>query len=142
MFIARVKAVRRSVREFLNLRFANPKRASAFLLMSVLWWHCDYDKWSATATPPRKMQSCRASLFAMLDALPLAGITSLIGMCWHVVLLDLVDPASLVSTPDHGRRQKSKHPCHSCVVGASFEGAVAIVLLLSAGGPQIVAGHG
>ena len=131
MFIARVSRGR-SVREFLTCVLLIPS------LVCVLWMsvfggmaidQVISDGYTAAqeAELPRK-------LFAMLDALPLAGITSLIGIVLVIVFfVTSSDSGSLViDTITAGGKVDA--PAPQRVFWCIFEGAVAIVLLLSAGG--------
>ena len=131
MFIARVSRGR-SVREFLTCVLLIPS------LVCVLWMSVfggmaidqvisDGDTAAQEAELPRQ-------LFAMLDALPLAGITSLIGIVLVIVFfVTSSDSGSLViDTITAGGKVDA--PAPQRVFWCIFEGAVAIVLLLSAGG--------
>ena len=75
-------------------------------------------------------------LFKMLDALPLAGITSFLGIILVIVFfVTSSDSGSLViDTITAGGKVDA--PVPQRVFWCVFEGAVAIVLLLSAGGLQ------
>ncbi|SFS43260.1 betaine/carnitine transporter, BCCT family [Sulfitobacter marinus] len=131
MFIARVSRGR-SVREFVTCVLLIPS------LVCVLWMsvfggvaiqQVVQDGYTAAqeAELPRQ-------LFAMLDALPLAGITSMIGIILVMVFfVTSSDSGSLViDTITAGG--KIDAPVPQRVFWCVFEGAVAIVLLLSVGG--------
>ena len=131
MFIARVSRGR-TVREFLTCVLLIPS------LVCVLWMsvfggiaiqQVVQDGYTAAqeAELPRQ-------LFAMLDALPLAGITSMIGIILVIVFfVTSSDSGSLViDTITAGGKVDA--PVPQRVFWCVFEGAVAIVLLLSVGG--------
>ena len=131
MFIARVSRGR-SVREFVICVLLIPS------LVCVLWMsvfggvaiqQVVQDGYTAAqeAELPRQ-------LFKMLDQLPLAGITSLIGIVLVIVFfVTSSDSGSLViDTITAGGKVDA--PLPQRVFWCIFEGAVAIVLLLSAGG--------
>lgn len=131
MFIARVSRGR-TVREFVICVLLIPS------LVCVLWMsvfggvaiqQVVQDSYTAAqqAELPRQ-------LFAMLKALPLAGITSLIGIVLVIVFfVTSSDSGSLViDTITAGGKVDA--PVPQRVFWCIFEGAVAIVLLLSAGG--------
>ncbi|MGR3564247.1 MAG: BCCT family transporter [Heliomarina sp.] len=131
MFIARVSRGR-SVREFVICVLLIPS------LVCVLWMsvfggvaiqQVVQDGYTAAqdAELPRQ-------LFKMLDQLPLAGITSLIGIVLVIVFfVTSSDSGSLViDTITAGGKVDA--PVPQRVFWCIFEGAVAIVLLLSAGG--------
>lgn len=131
MFIARVSRGR-SVREFVTCVLLIPS------LVCVLWMsvfggvaiqQVVQDGYTAAqeAELPRQ-------LFAMLDALPLAGITSMIGIILVIVFfVTSSDSGSLViDTITAGGKVDA--PVPQRVFWCVFEGAVAIVLLLSVGG--------
>ncbi|OUS23126.1 BCCT transporter [Litorivita pollutaquae] len=131
MFIARVSRGR-TVREFVICVLLIPS------LVCVLWMsvfggvaiqQVVQDGYTAAqqAELPRQ-------LFAMLKALPLAGITSLIGIVLVIVFfVTSSDSGSLViDTITAGGKVDA--PVPQRVFWCIFEGAVAIVLLLSAGG--------
>ncbi len=131
MFIARVSRGR-TVREFVTCVLLIPS------LVCVLWMsvfggvamqQVVQDGYTAAqdAELPRQ-------LFVMLDALPLAGITSLIGIVLVIVFfVTSSDSGSLViDTITAGGKVDA--PVPQRVFWCIFEGAVAIVLLLSAGG--------
>ena len=131
MFIARVSRGR-TVREFLICVLLIPS------LVCVLWMsvfggvaiqQVVQDGYTAAqdAELPRQ-------LFAMLDALPLAAITSVIGIVLVIVFfVTSSDSGSLViDTITAGGKVDA--PVPQRVFWCVFEGAVAIVLLLSVGG--------
>ncbi|EEB85546.1 choline/carnitine/betaine transport [Roseobacter sp. GAI101] len=131
MFIARVSRGR-TVREFITCVLLIPS------LVCVLWMsvfggvaiqQVVQDGYTAAqeAELPRQ-------LFAMLNGLPLAGITSLIGIVLVIVFfVTSSDSGSLViDTITAGGKVDA--PAPQRVFWCVFEGAVAIVLLLSAGG--------
>lgn len=131
MFIARVSRGR-TVREFLTCVLVIPS------LVCVLWMsvfggvaiqQVVQDGYTAAqdAELPRQ-------LFVMLNALPLAGITSVIGIVLVIVFfVTSSDSGSLViDTITAGGKVDA--PVPQRVFWCIFEGAVAIVLLLSAGG--------
>jgi BCCT family betaine/carnitine transporter len=131
MFIARVSRGR-TVREFITCVLLIPS------LVCVLWMsvfggvaiqQVVQDGYTAAqdAELPRQ-------LFVMLDALPLSGITSLIGIVLVIVFfVTSSDSGSLViDTITSGG--KIDAPLPQRVFWCVFEGLVAIVLLLSVGG--------
>ncbi|MFT7147406.1 MAG: BCCT family betaine/carnitine transporter [Yoonia sp.] len=131
MFIARVSRGR-TVREFITCVLLIPS------LVCVLWMsvfggvaiqQVVQDGYTAAqdAELPRQ-------LFVMLNALPLAGVTSLIGIVLVIVFfVTSSDSGSLViDTITAGGKVDA--PVPQRVFWCVFEGAVAIVLLLSAGG--------
>ena len=133
MFIARVSRGR-TVREFITCVLLIPS------LVCVLWMsvfggtaiqQVVQDGYAAAqdAELPRQ-------LFLMLEALPLAGITSVIGIVLVIVFfVTSSDSGSLViDTITAGGKVDA--PVPQRVFWCVFEGAVAIVLLLSAGGLQ------
>ena len=131
MFIARVSRGR-SVREFVICVLLIPS------LVCVLWMsvfggvaiqQVVQDGYTAAQDADLPVQ-----LFKMLDALPLAGITSLIGIVLVIVFfVTSSDSGSLViDTITAGGKVDA--PVPQRVFWCIFEGAVAIVLLLSAGG--------
>ncbi|TMM54683.1 BCCT family transporter [Sulfitobacter sabulilitoris] len=131
MFIARVSRGR-TVREFVVCVLLIPS------LVCVLWMsvfggvaiqQVVMDGYTAAQDAPLELK-----LFKMLDALPLAGITSLIGIILVVVFfVTSSDSGSLViDTITAGG--KIDAPVPQRVFWCIFEGAVAIVLLLSVGG--------
>ncbi|MBR9821863.1 MAG: BCCT family transporter [Rhodobacteraceae bacterium] len=131
MFIARVSRGR-SVREFLICVLLIPS------LVCVLWMsvfggvaiqQVVQDGYTAAQDAELPIQ-----LFKMLDALPLTGITSLIGIVLVIVFfVTSSDSGSLViDTITAGGKVDA--PVPQRVFWCIFEGAVAIVLLLSAGG--------
>ncbi|MCV6824523.1 MULTISPECIES: BCCT family transporter [Halocynthiibacter] len=133
MFIARVSRGR-TVREFVICVLLIPS------LVCVLWmtvfggtalYQVVNDGYTTAQEAPLELK-----LFKMLDVLPLAGITSLIGIVLVVVFfVTSSDSGSLViDTITAGGKIDAPVPQRAfwCV----FEGAVAIVLLLSVGGLQ------
>lgn len=131
MFIARVSRGR-TVREFVICVLLIPS------LVCVLWMsvfggtainQVIQDGYTAAKDAPLELQ-----LFKMLDALPLAQITSFIGIVLVIVFfVTSSDSGSLViDTITAGG--KIDAPVPQRVFWCVFEGAVAIVLLLSAGG--------
>ena len=131
MFIARVSRGR-SVREFVICVLLIPS------LVCVLWMsvfggvaiqQVVQDGYTVAQEAPLELK-----LFKMLDALPLAGITSLIGIILVIVFfVTSSDSGSLViDTITAGGKVDA--PVPQRVFWCIFEGAVAIVLLLSAGG--------
>ena len=133
MFIARVSRGR-SVREFITCVLLIPS------LVCVLWMSVfggvaiqqviqDGYTTAQDAELPRQ-------LFAMLDQLPLAGITSAIGIVLVIVFfVTSSDSGSLViDTITAGGKVDA--PVPQRVFWCIFEGAVAMVLLLSIGGLQ------
>lgn len=133
MFIARVSRGR-TVREFLICVLLIPS------LVCVLWMsvfggvaiqQVVQDGYTAALEAPLELK-----LFKMLDALPLASITSFIGIILVIVFfVTSSDSGSLViDTITAGGKVDA--PVPQRVFWCIFEGAVAIVLLLSAGGLQ------
>jgi len=133
MFIARVSRGR-SVREFVICVLLIPS------LVCVLWMsvfggvaiqQVVQDGYTAA-----QEASLELKLFKMLDVLPLTGITSLIGIILVIVFfVTSSDSGSLViDTITAGGKVDA--PAPQRVFWCIFEGAVAIVLLLSAGGLQ------
>ncbi|MBY5970797.1 BCCT family transporter [Ferrimonas balearica] len=131
MFIARVSRGR-SVREFIICVLLIPS------LVCVLWMsvfggvaieQVVREGYTAAQDADLPIQ-----LFKMLDNLPLAGITSLIGIVLVIVFfVTSSDSGSLViDTITAGGKVDA--PVPQRVFWCLFEGAVAIVLLLSAGG--------
>ena len=131
MFIARVSRGR-SVREFLTCVLLIPSLVCV-LWMSVFGGMAIDQVISHGYTAAQEAELPR-QLFAMLDALPLAGITSLIGIVLVIVFfVTSSDSGSLViDTITAGGKVDA--PAPQRVFWCIFEGAVAIVLLLSAGG--------
>ena len=131
MFIARVSRGR-SVREFLTCVLLIPS------LVCVLWMSVfggmAIDQVISDGYTAAQEAELPRQLFAMLDALPLAGITSLIGIVLVIVFfVTSSDSGSLViDTITAGGKVDA--PAPQRVFWCIFEGAVAIVLLLSAGG--------
>ncbi len=133
MFIARVSRGR-TVREFVVCVLLIPS------LVCVLWMavfggvavhQVIADGYTAAQDAPLELQ-----LFKMLDALPLSSITSFIGIVLVIVFfVTSSDSGSLViDTITAGGKVDA--PVPQRVFWCVFEGAVAIVLLLSAGGLQ------
>ena len=133
MFIARVSRGR-TVREFLICVLLIPS------LVCVLWMsvfggvavmQVVQDGYTVAQDAALELQ-----LFKMLDALPLAQITSFIGILLVIVFfVTSSDSGSLViDTITAGG--KIDAPVPQRVFWCIFEGAVAIVLLLSSGGLQ------
>ncbi len=131
MFIARVSRGR-SVREFVTCVLLIPS------LVCVLWMsvfggtaiqQVVQDGYTAAQDAELPLQ-----LFKMLDALPLASITSMIGIVLVIVFfVTSSDSGSLViDTITAGGKVDA--PVPQRVFWCVFEGAVAIVLLLSANG--------
>jgi BCCT family betaine/carnitine transporter len=131
MFIARVSRGR-TVREFVICVLLIPS------LVCVLWMSVFggvaiqqvlQDGYTAAQEAPLELK-----LFKMLDALPLASITSFIGIILVIVFfVTSSDSGSLViDTITAGGKVDA--PVPQRVFWCIFEGAVAIVLLLSAGG--------
>jgi len=131
MFIARVSRGR-TVREFLICVLLIPS------LVCVLWMSVFggtaiqqfvQDGYTAVVGAPLELK-----LFEMLAALPLASITSLVGIILVIVFfVTSSDSGSLViDTITAGGKVDAPMPQR--VFWCTFEGAVAIVLLLSAGG--------
>lgn len=133
MFIARVSRGR-TVREFIICVLLIPS------LVCVLWMsvfggvaiqQVVQDGYTAAQDVPLELK-----LFKMLDGLPLASITSFIGIILVIVFfVTSSDSGSLViDTITAGGKVDA--PVPQRVFWCIFEGAVAIVLLLSAGGLQ------
>ncbi|WP_188481880.1 BCCT family transporter [Marivita lacus] len=133
MFIARVSRGR-TVREFITCVLLIPS------MVCVLWMsvfggvaiqQVVLDGYTAAQDAPLELQ-----LFKMLDGLPLASITSFIGIVLVIVFfVTSSDSGSLViDTITAGGKVDA--PVPQRVFWCIFEGAVAIVLLLSAGGLQ------
>ncbi len=131
MFIARVSRGR-TVREFIICVLLIPS------LVCVLWMtvfggtaiqQVVQDGYTAAQDAELSLQ-----LFKMLDVLPLAGITSLVGIILVIVFfVTSSDSGSLViDTITAGGKVDA--PVSQRVFWCIFEGAVAMVLLLSAGG--------
>ena len=131
MFIARVSRGR-TVREFVICVLLIPS------LVCVLWMSVfggvAIHQVLADGYTAAQEASLELKLFKMLDALPLAGITSVIGIVLVVVFfVTSSDSGSLViDTITAGGKVDA--PVPQRVFWCIFEGAVAIVLLLSAGG--------
>ncbi|MGR3364502.1 MAG: BCCT family transporter [Maritimibacter harenae] len=131
MFIARVSRGR-TVREFMISVLLIPS------LVCVLWMAV----FGGTAIQQvvqdgytvAQDAALELKLFKMLDVLPLAGLTSLVGIILVIVFfVTSSDSGSLViDTITAGGKVDA--PVPQRVFWAIFEGAVAIVLLLSAGG--------
>ncbi|PJE29328.1 Glycine betaine transporter OpuD [Pseudooceanicola marinus] len=131
MFIARVSRGR-SVREFIICVLLIPS------LVCVLWMSVfggvAIEQVVREGYTAAQEADLPIQLFKMLDALPLAGITSLIGIVLVIVFfVTSSDSGSLViDTITAGGKVDA--PVPQRVFWCLFEGAVAIVLLLSAGG--------
>lgn len=131
MFIARVSRGR-TVREFVICVLLIPS------LVCVLWMSVfggvAIHQVLADGYTAAQEASLELKLFKMLDVLPLAGITSLIGIVLVIVFfVTSSDSGSLViDTITAGGKVDA--PVPQRVFWCIFEGAVAIVLLLSAGG--------
>ncbi len=130
MFIARVSRGR-TVREFLISVLLIPS------LVCVLWMSvfggAALQQVVADAYTAAQEADLPLQLFKMLDALPLAGLTSIIGIVLVVVFfVTSSDSGSLViDTITSGGKVDA--PAAQRVFWACFEGAVAIVLLLGGG---------
>jgi len=133
MFIARVSRGR-TVREFVVCVLLIPSLVCV-LWMSVFGGTALYQVINDGYTVAQDA-SLELKLFKMLDALPLSAITSLVGIVLVVVFfVTSSDSGSLViDTITAGGKVDAPVPQRAfwCI----FEGAVAIVLLLSAGGLQ------
>ncbi|KUP92090.1 BCCT family transporter [Tritonibacter horizontis] len=131
MFIARVSRGR-TVREFIICVLLIPSMVCV-LWMSVFGGTAIYQVVSDGYTVAQEA-ALELQLFKMLDVLPLAGITSLVGIVLVIVFfVTSSDSGSLViDTITAGGKVDAPVPQRAfwCI----FEGAVAIVLLLSAGG--------
>ncbi len=133
MFIARVSRGR-SVREFVICVLLIPSMVCV-LWMSVFGGVAIQQVVQDGYTAAQEA-SLELKLFKMLDVLPLTGITSLIGIILVIVFfVTSSDSGSLViDTITAGGKVDA--PAPQRVFWCIFEGAVAIVLLLSAGGLQ------
>lgn len=133
MFIARVSRGR-TVREFVICVLLIPSLVCV-MWMSVFGGTALHQVISEGYTVAQEA-ALELKLFKMLDVLPLAGITSLVGIILVVVFfVTSSDSGSLViDTITAGGKVDAPVPQRAfwCI----FEGAVAIVLLLSAGGLQ------
>ena len=133
MFIARVSRGR-TVREFIICVLLIPSMVCV-LWMSVFGGTAIHQVLSDGYTVAQDA-ALELKLFKMLDVMPLAGITSLVGIVLVIVFfVTSSDSGSLViDTITAGGKVDAPVPQRAfwCV----FEGAVAIVLLLSAGGLQ------
>ncbi|RVV98654.1 BCCT family transporter [Mesobaculum littorinae] len=131
MFIARVSRGR-TVREFIICVLLIPSLVCVFW-MSVFGGTAIHQVLSDGYTAAQEAD-LPIQLFRMLDALPLASITSLIGIVLVIVFfVTSSDSGSLViDTITAGGKVDA--PVPQRVFWCVFEGAVAIVLLLSAGG--------
>jgi len=131
MFIARVSRGR-TVREFVICVLLIPSLVCV-LWMSVFGGVAIHQVLSDGYTAAQEA-ALELKLFKMLDVLPLAGITSLIGIVLVIVFfVTSSDSGSLViDTITAGGKVDA--PVPQRVFWCIFEGAVAIVLLLSAGG--------
>lgn len=133
MFIARVSRGR-TVREFIICVLLIPSLVCV-LWMSVFGGTAVYQVVNDGYTAAQDA-SLELKLFKMLDVLPLASITSFIGIVLVIVFfVTSSDSGSLViDTITAGGKVDA--PVPQRVFWCVFEGAVAIVLLLSAGGLQ------
>ncbi|MCG7624550.1 MULTISPECIES: BCCT family transporter [unclassified Epibacterium] len=133
MFIARVSRGR-TVREFITCVLLIPSLVCV-LWMSVFGGTAMFQVISDGYTAAQEAD-LPVKLFKMLDVMPLAGITSLVGIVLVIVFfVTSSDSGSLViDTITAGGKVDAPVPQRAfwCI----FEGAVAIVLLLSAGGLQ------
>ena len=133
MFIARVSRGR-TVREFIICVLLIPSMVCV-LWMSVFGGTAIYQVITDGYTVAQEA-TLELKLFKMLDVMPLAGITSLVGIVLVIVFfVTSSDSGSLViDTITAGGKVDAPVPQRAfwCI----FEGAVAIVLLLSAGGLQ------
>ena len=133
MFIARVSRGR-TVREFIICVLLIPSMVCV-LWMSVFGGTAIYQVITDGYTVAQEA-TLELKLFKMLDVMPLAGITSLVGIALVIVFfVTSSDSGSLViDTITAGGKVDAPVPQRAfwCI----FEGAVAIVLLLSAGGLQ------
>ncbi|KJZ23953.1 BCCT family transporter [Tritonibacter mobilis] len=133
MFIARVSRGR-TVREFMICVLLIPSMVCV-LWMSVFGGTAIYQVIADGYTAAQGAE-LPVKLFKMLDVMPLAGITSLVGIVLVIVFfVTSSDSGSLViDTITAGGKVDAPVPQRAfwCI----FEGAVAIVLLLSAGGLQ------
>jgi len=131
MFIARVSRGR-TVREFIICVLLIPS------LVCVLWMSVfggvAIHQVLADGYTAAQEAALELKLFKMLDVMPLAGLTSLIGIILVIVFfVTSSDSGSLViDTITAGGKVDA--PVPQRVFWCVFEGAVAIVLLLSAGG--------
>ncbi|AJE49132.1 BCCT family transporter [Celeribacter indicus] len=131
MFIARVSRGR-TVREFIISVLLIPS------LVCVIWMSIfggeaisQVVREGYTAVQEAELP---LQLFAMLDALPLAGITSLIGIVLVVVFFVTSSDSGSLVIDTIAAGGKVDAPMPQRVFWCVFEGVVAIVLLLSAGG--------
>ena len=133
MFIARVSRGR-TVREFITCVLLIPSMVCV-LWMSVFGGTAIFQVINDGYTAAQEAD-LPVKLFKMLDVMPLAGITSLVGIVLVIVFfVTSSDSGSLViDTITAGGKVDAPVPQRAfwCI----FEGAVAIVLLLSAGGLQ------
>ncbi|PRZ50527.1 BCCT family transporter [Tritonibacter scottomollicae] len=133
MFIARVSRGR-TVREFITCVLLIPSMVCV-LWMSVFGGTAMFQVINDGYTAAQEAD-LPVKLFKMLDVMPLAGITSLVGIVLVIVFfVTSSDSGSLViDTITAGGKVDAPVPQRAfwCI----FEGAVAIVLLLSAGGLQ------
>ena len=136
MFIARVSRGR-TVREFITCVLIIPSLVCV-LWMAVFGGVAIDQVLSDPATSMVKANVIDSynpplSLFAMLEALPLSSITSVLAVVLVIVFfVTSSDSGSLVIDSTAGGKVDA--PVPQRVFWACFEGAVAIVLLLSAGG--------
>ena len=113
---------------------ANIGQPTFFIHLCRVVYHNGNRKTLETAQLLAGMADLPIQLFRMLDALPLASITSFIGIILVIVFfVTSSDSGSLViDTITAGGKVDA--PVPQRVFWCVFEGAVAIVLLLSAGG--------
>ncbi|MEQ5776913.1 BCCT family transporter [Thalassospira sp. NFXS8] len=130
MFIARISRGR-TVREFIVCVLIIPSLVSVFWMTAFGGTAISQivnDGYQAVVDAPLELK-----LFSMLEALPLQAITSFIGICLVIVFfVTSSDSASLViDTITAGGKVDA--PLPQRVFWASFEGLVAIALLLGGG---------
>lgn len=130
MFIARISRGR-TVREFIVCVLIIPSLVSVFWMTAFGGTAISQivnDGYQAVVDAPLELK-----LFSMLEALPLQSITSLIGICLVIVFfVTSSDSASLViDTITAGGKVDA--PVPQRVFWATFEGLVAIALLLGGG---------
>ncbi len=129
MFIARVSRGR-TVREFLIAVLIVPS------LISVLWMtamgHTAIEQVAAGLTGVQDAP-LELKLFAMLDALPLTAITSLIGIVLVVVFFVTSSDSGSLVIDTIAAGGKVNAPTPQRVFWCTFEGLVAIALLLGGG---------
>jgi BCCT family betaine/carnitine transporter len=129
MFIARVSRGR-TVREFIVCVLLIPSAVSVLWMTAMGGTAVDMLSGGYQAVADAALE---LKLFTMLDALPLAGITSFVGIVLVIVFfVTSSDSGSLViDTITAGGKIDS--PVPQRVFWASFEGLVAIALLLGGG---------